>query len=184
MNKLLVDDVPLVLLPKLAAVIGLNEAIFLQQVHYWCQLNQRNNKPTKAGHYWVYQTLEAWRQQLPFWSVMTIRRTVLSLQKQGLLVIETHNKHGRDRTRWYRPNYENITKLQFPCVQNEQMTSVQNEHMQVDKMNTPLPETNTGKQRESAPPSKKRGHQTYQSPRNDDQEFADFMAAVEERMDG
>ena len=34
MSKLLIADVPLVVLPKLAEEIGLNEAIFLQQLHY------------------------------------------------------------------------------------------------------------------------------------------------------
>lgn len=35
MSKLLIDDYPIQVLPKLAKEIGLNEAIFLQQVHYW-----------------------------------------------------------------------------------------------------------------------------------------------------
>lgn len=37
MSKLLLDDEPLVILPKLAAAIGLNEAIILQQLHYWLE---------------------------------------------------------------------------------------------------------------------------------------------------
>lgn len=35
MSKLLIDDYPIQVLPKLAKVIGLNEAIILQQLHYW-----------------------------------------------------------------------------------------------------------------------------------------------------
>ncbi|HDE3362621.1 TPA: DnaD domain protein, partial [Staphylococcus aureus] len=35
MNKLLIDDYPIQVLPKLAELIGLNEAIVLQQIHYW-----------------------------------------------------------------------------------------------------------------------------------------------------
>ncbi len=35
MNNLLLDEHPLLVMPKLATLIGLNEAIVLQQVHYW-----------------------------------------------------------------------------------------------------------------------------------------------------
>ena len=37
MSRLLLEDEPLVVLPKLATVIGLNEAIILQQLHYWLE---------------------------------------------------------------------------------------------------------------------------------------------------
>ena len=35
MSNLLIDDYPILVLPKLANEIGLNEAIVLQQMHYW-----------------------------------------------------------------------------------------------------------------------------------------------------
>jgi len=35
MSKLLIDEYPLQVLPSLAVIYGLNEAIILQQVHYW-----------------------------------------------------------------------------------------------------------------------------------------------------
>ena len=37
MNKLLLNEPPLMILPTLASNIGLNEAIFLQQLHYWIE---------------------------------------------------------------------------------------------------------------------------------------------------
>ena len=35
MSNLLIHEEPLLVLPGLASRIGLNEAIFLQQIHYW-----------------------------------------------------------------------------------------------------------------------------------------------------
>lgn len=35
MSRLLINEPPLIVLPNLAILIGLNEAIVLQQVHYW-----------------------------------------------------------------------------------------------------------------------------------------------------
>ncbi len=48
MNKLLIDDYPIRVLPKLAELIGLNEAIILQQMHYWIG-NSKHEYDNKNG---------------------------------------------------------------------------------------------------------------------------------------
>ena len=69
-SKLLIDDYPLQVLPKLAVAIGLNEAIFLQQVHYWLQ---KNTKHVRNGKIWCYNAYKDWkRDNFPFWSESTI----------------------------------------------------------------------------------------------------------------
>jgi len=83
-TPLLIDEPPLQVLPTLAQAIGLNEAIVLQQVHYW--LNPRFNKNFFEERYWVRNTYEQWRQQFPFFSERTLRRTIGSLEALGLLV--------------------------------------------------------------------------------------------------
>ncbi|MFE7378378.1 hypothetical protein ACFU6E_27870 [Bacillus cereus] len=52
MSKLLIYEKPLIVLPGLIKVVGLNEAIFLQQVHYW--LNKLKNFTN--GYYLVYNS--------------------------------------------------------------------------------------------------------------------------------
>ena len=129
-SKLLIDDYPIQVLPKLAIEIGLNEAIILQQIHYW--LNQSNHN--HDGKKWIYNTYDDWNKQFPFWSVMTIRRTITSLEKQNLILIANYNKAGFDKTRWYSIDYEEVESVNRRCVQNEQTIcskrtdgSVQNE---------------------------------------------------------
>ncbi len=129
-GKLLIDDYPIQVLPKLAVEIGLNEAIILQQIHYW--LNQ--SKHFYDGKKWIYNTYEDWNEQFPFWSVMTIRRTITSLEKQNLIISANYNKAGFDKTRWYSIDYEEVESVNRRCVQNEQTMcskrtdgSVQNE---------------------------------------------------------
>ncbi len=129
-SKLLIDDYPIQVLPKLAVEIGLNEAIILQQIHYW--LNQ--SKHFYDGKKWIYNTYEDWNEQFPFWSVMTIRRTITSLEKQNLIISANYNKAGFDKTRWYSIDYEEVESVNRRCVQNEQTIcskrtdgSVQNE---------------------------------------------------------
>lgn len=120
--NLLLDEHPLVIMPSLATKIGLNESIVLQQVHYWLQNKEKSNQDIHDGYYWVYNTYEQWQAQFPFWSVMTIRRTITKLENNQLLLSAKYNKAGFDKTKWYTINYpklENI--LNSPSVQNEHM---------------------------------------------------------------
>lgn len=119
-NRLLLDEHPLQVMPTLAKVIGLNEAIVLQQVHYWLQDKKKNNKDYYNGHYWIYNTYEKWNEQFPFWSVATIRRTIAKLEKKDeLLIVGNYNMAGFDKTKWYTINYDTLDKLM----------SAQNEHI-------------------------------------------------------
>lgn len=116
MSNLLLDERPIMVLPKLACEIGLNEAIILQQIHYWLQ----KSKNIEAGHKWIYNTYNAWQKQFPFWSIPTIRRTITSLEKQGVLITGNFNKAGFDKTKWYRIDYQKIESMSRRCDQNDQ----------------------------------------------------------------
>lgn len=107
MSTLLINEPPLMVLPSLAQSIGLNEAIILQQVHYW--LNPQFNKNFKEGHYWVHNSYEQWQDQFRFWSTVTIKRTIQSLEKKGLLLSSNFNASSFNKTKWYRINYEKLS---------------------------------------------------------------------------
>lgn len=116
MSKLLINEEPLQVLPSLAELIGLNEALFLQQVHYW--LNRSNH--LIKGKKWIYNTYEDWQKQFPFWSNATIRRTISSLENKGLLIHDNFNKAGFDKTKWYTIHYQLLESMSRPSAQNEQ----------------------------------------------------------------
>ncbi|MFW3518628.1 replication protein [Staphylococcus caprae] len=115
MSNLLIDDYPIQVLPKLAVEIGLNEAIILQQMHYW--LNASNHK--YDGKKWIYNSYPEWQKQFPFWSLITIKRAIYSLEKQGLLHIGNYNKAKFDKTKWYSINYQTIESMIRPSYQND-----------------------------------------------------------------
>lgn len=114
-----------------AVAIGLNEAIFIQQVHYWLKASKHEHD----GRAWVYNTLDGWREQFPFWGLSTIRRTIDSLRKSGILLTGNYNQTTSDRTLWYSIDYDVLNNAQ-PSVDSD-MPSVQDEQMEVSKMNTP-----------------------------------------------
>lgn len=139
MSRLLLDEQPLVILPKLAVVIGLNEAIVLQQLHYWVE----KSKNEKDGKYWVYNTLAEWREQFPFWSKNTIIRTFEKLEQDKLIETGVFNRNKSDRTKWYTINYKtldacynsftqignmDLPKKSKPFTQNENMDNPNWEH--------------------------------------------------------
>ncbi|MFL1422548.1 DnaD domain protein [Staphylococcus ureilyticus] len=116
MSKLLIDDYPIQVLPKLAEHIGLNEAIILQQMHYWLNASKHSRDDKK----WIYNSYKNWEKQFPFWSNVTIRRTISSLEKQNLLFTGNFNKAGFDKTKWYSINYEVLEGMSKRVAQNEQ----------------------------------------------------------------
>ncbi len=112
-SKLLLDDYPILILPTLATTIGLNEAIILQQIHYWLQksLNWHFEKP------WVYNTYEEWKEQFPFWSVSTIKRTISNLENSDIVESRSDfNKMKIDKTKWYTINYDKLNKISNKSV--------------------------------------------------------------------
>ncbi len=103
-GRLLMDEMPLQLLPTLATKVGLNEAIVLQQMHYW--LTSSHNKNFINNRHWVYNSYEGWHQQFPFWSKETIKRTIYSLEKQKLILSCKLREQRLDHRKWYTINYQ------------------------------------------------------------------------------
>ena len=102
MSKLLIPESPIQLIPSLAKAIGLNEAIFIQQLHYW-------SLKSKDG--WVYNTYEQWQEQFPFWSTRTIQRIVRNLEETGLLISRQDNDF--DRKKYYQIDYDKLDEVEL-----------------------------------------------------------------------
>src|ERR1017187_6844304 len=101
--------------------------MLLQQVHFWCS-SKRN---VVDGEAWVYNTYDAWADQLGY-SSRQIRRVAKELVEAKVLVVSNHNKRGYDRTLWYRVAYDELAKQMsdvmpvaaectLPCVHNDLM---------------------------------------------------------------
>lgn len=102
--NLLLKFRPLLFNPELARRVGLNEAIALQQISYW--VTETESGIEFEGRRWIYNTYPNWVRQFPFWSEDTVKRTMISLKKQGLILVEQLNKAQHDRTNYYTINDE------------------------------------------------------------------------------
>ena len=102
---------------ELACIVGLNEAIVLQQLHYWIERNKANGVNYHDNRYWTFGTVQEYRDRdFPFWSYETVKRTFGKLISQGFVITGNYNKMKMDMTKWYTIDYaavdEYIAKTQ------------------------------------------------------------------------
>jgi len=119
-SKLLIEEPPLVVQPTLAVIVGLNEAIVLQQIHYWigniAQSQGRqppDQRPNyREGRWWTYQSFPNWRRNsFPFFSEGVIKRAVAELESKKVLIVRQLSSDPRNRTNWYTIDYVELNKL-------------------------------------------------------------------------
>lgn len=124
MSKLLINEPPLQVLPSLAVVIGLNEAIALQQVHYLT--GQPKMGIEKEGFRWVFYTYDEWKaEHFKFWSVPTIQRIFSELEKKELIISAQFDKQSYDRRKYYRVNYQALDMLEhINLIPSEHITLI------------------------------------------------------------
>lgn len=175
---LLLDEPPRLVRPTFALMLqmaglrpGDRQAMWIQQVHYWLTYHRTQNHHTrhyKKGHWWVWNTIEDWNAQFPFWSRSTMVRVIERSTETGVILQDNFNLKGYDRTLWYSIEYELLdqwyhdylraTEDQDPSSQNEIMAHVnlplfimpdrangrsQTEIIHDPKARSPIPETTT-----------------------------------------
>lgn len=134
-DLLINKDSVLILNLDLVDKIGLNEAIFLQQLHYWIEIKQRSAQAGELvngfadGRFWVYKTLNpiaktkaqrmaengrrvitSWSEDFSFWSSRTVQRTINSLVESGFVLKGNFNKMKMDKTVWLTIDYERLSE--------------------------------------------------------------------------
>ncbi|WP_300281970.1 DUF6017 domain-containing protein [Peptacetobacter sp.] len=112
MSMYLFDEQPILANKTLAREIGLNEALVLQQINYWIEINKRSGNNYFEGRYWTYNSIRAWQENdFDYMSIDTVKRTFSKLEKMGYLIVGNFNKDPRDKTKWYTINDEKLEEL-------------------------------------------------------------------------
>jgi hypothetical protein len=106
-NKLLLDESPLVVLPTLAKVVGLEESILLQQIHYWLPKSHH----AIYGVKWVRKTYQEWHEEVPFMTPKQVRDALNRLEQQCVIVGMELSKNRSDRTKYYTICYVHLEEL-------------------------------------------------------------------------
>ena len=138
----------------LALALGdLNEAIVLNQLNYWLEINKKADKNFIDDRYWVYNSYSDWKaKDFPYWSEKTIQRTFTRLENKGVVVSANYNKLAIDKTKWYTINVKQLQELvdKFNSDKNRMTNQQDNMTDRQDKMtcregqnDRPLPEITT-----------------------------------------
>lgn len=85
----------------IAALCGVEEAVIVHNLYYWILKNSAKERHIYDGKVWTYNTIKAFNKLFSFWTERKIRTLLLSLKKQGAIIIGNYNKTAMDRTQWY-----------------------------------------------------------------------------------
>lgn len=143
--------------PVVAKEFGVDIAIFLQNIAFWTQTNLANERHIHDGHCWTYNTLDAFAEIFPYFTVKMIRRIIDKAVDEGLIIKGNYNTTKYDRTNWYAltpksfayfdqlANAKNIKMLDtafWPICPNGQMEKTEWAN-RFDEKGRPIPDNKT-----------------------------------------
>ena len=116
-----------------AGTLGLNEAIIINQISYWNEINKKSGNNFKDGYYWTYNTYEKWsKSDFPYWSADTIRKTITALEEIGVIIsTDKYNSYKIDNTKWYRVDYDKLQEI-INIVEEKETQVTQEEYESCD----------------------------------------------------
>lgn len=143
----LIDEPPMLVLPSLAVLLGINKAIMLQQLHFLLntQRKAKNKYNFIEGRWWVYNSYPEWqREQFPWLAVSTLKRLFLELEESSIILSKQSVKHKSDRRKWYSIDYDSWANIQGGIVSKRYYQPLdQNDTTNGSKRDDGLSETTT-----------------------------------------
>lgn len=85
----------------IAQQVGVNAAIIYQNIQFWVEKNQANNKHFYDGCFWTYNSVKAFSNLFPYLTDRQIRTAIDKLKEANLIKVGNFNKANYDRTNWY-----------------------------------------------------------------------------------
>lgn len=86
---------------SVAEECGVNAAVVLQYIFYWCLHNKMNGLNYFDGLWWIYNSAVAFKDTYPYLSEKQIRTALGVLKDKGYILVGNHNENPYDRTLWY-----------------------------------------------------------------------------------
>lgn len=100
---------------------GYDGALVLNFIGYWTLLNEKNKKNFRDGYYWVYISIADLLKEFPFTTVGKLRGALRKLYEARVLIIDCFNRHGSDKTKWYRLNENDNLAMKYLMLIRERI---------------------------------------------------------------
>lgn len=107
----------------LAKLYGIEEAILINNFHYWIKENKANDRNFFDGRYWTFNTQKAYADLFSYLSEGRIKRTINNLVEKGILMKGNYNANQYDRTNWYAFTDEGLAIVQNYYIEEPIMTN-------------------------------------------------------------
>lgn len=86
---------------EVAKDVGVVAAVLYQNIQYWCEHNRANRIHYHDGHYWTFNSIEAFTELFPYLTKNQINLALKKLEDSGYIKTGNYNKSAYDRTKWY-----------------------------------------------------------------------------------
>lgn len=133
-----------VLQSEVAVEVGINAAILLQHLHFWCEKNRANKTNFHDGYYWTFNSVKAYEEMFPYMTKNKINIALSKLELDGYIVSGNYNVSAYDRTKWYaltEKGYALIENRKSICQKSEM--DLQKTRNQFAENQKPIPDINT-----------------------------------------
>ena len=107
----------------LAKELGIEEAIFIDEIHHQIKKNILNGRNFHDGRFWTYNSLKAYEGTFPYLNASKIKRTINSLVDKGILMKGNFNTNQYDRTCWYAFTDYGLCMVQKCYIDELKMTN-------------------------------------------------------------
>lgn len=96
---------------SVANEIGVQEAVMLNHINWWCTKNRENKsqRHLHEGVYWTYYSKSDLAEFFGFWTEAQIRRILDKLISRNYIRKGCFNRKGYDKTCWYTPGHRCLT---------------------------------------------------------------------------
>jgi hypothetical protein len=130
---------------EIASDLGVNGAVFIQNLAFWIEQNSANHRHFYEGTYWTYNTAEALLRLFPYFSKDQLRTVIQKAIDKGYMKKGNFNKSSYDRTLWYSLT-EKATKYYPEITKNfEQISDVSLEEEKGLESSNDAPQFELGK---------------------------------------
>ena len=85
---------------------GVEKAILLQHIRFWCVQNKGKDTHEHEGLVYMYQSAQDMQKHYPYWSRQKISRLLRDMEAEGIIKSGKFNKFAYDQTKWYTINIE------------------------------------------------------------------------------
>lgn len=99
---------------NVAVEVGMNAAIILQNLYFWCEKNRANESNYHDGYYWTFNSIKAYEKMFPYLTRNKINTALANLEKDGYIISGNYNASTYDRTKWYA-----VTEKGYGLVENQ-----------------------------------------------------------------